>query len=228
MQQSLVLHTRDYRESSVIVQLFGAQHGRVSAVLKGARRGKNAAAPQAFEVGVARLAGRGSLKTLASFERSQRFDLAGRYLYAGFYLLELVSRLLPEHQPEPEVMVDLLRALTRLEHQADLEHTLRAFEFALLNELGFGIRFDVEAGAETAVCAQRSYEFVPAQGFVASEHEDAIGGAVVAAVGRLDWQVSGVPRAAKRIARAALAELLGEKPLTSRQLFSAMQGRGNE
>ena len=40
------------RESSVIVQLFGAQHGRVSAVLKGARRGKNAAAPQAFEVGM--------------------------------------------------------------------------------------------------------------------------------------------------------------------------------
>ena len=231
-----ILHTRPWRETSLIVELFTAEAGRVGVVARGARRPRRGG--RVLEPFVAldcELRGRGELRTLARHEVAQRVALAGDALYAGFYLNELVVRLLQREDAHPrlfEVYEGALGVLSLLprgrEAQVALEPVLRRFEFALLDELGYGLPLDVDLSG-APVDPARTYLVQPDSGVlpptdavaegVSTETALQLTGADLLAIaaGRLDS--ASVLRAAKRLARAALAPHLGPRPLASRALF---------
>ncbi len=106
LQPAYLLHRRPFRDSSQLVELFTAEHGRLSLVARGvhrkARGGSTGAMLQPFVPLLVSFSGRGELKTLTHTEvagRPQR--LSGATLFSGFYLNELLVRLLHRYDPHP-------------------------------------------------------------------------------------------------------------------------------
>lgn len=238
-ERAWVLHTRPWRETSLLLELFTPESGRVGVVARGARRPRRGGrALGAFVAVRCALSGRGELRNLGAHEVVERSALAGEALYAGFYLNELLVRLLQREDAHARLFREYegaLGILSRLPRGADaiaLEPVLRRFEFALLDELGYGLPLTEDLDG-APVDPQASYAVLPDTGVRpmipghAEQDDDAalrIGGAELLAIaeGRLDTPA--VLRAAKRLARAALAPHLGDRPLVSRSLFSRSRG----
>jgi DNA repair protein RecO len=141
-EPALVLHVRPYRESSSIVQFLTRGQGRVVGVMKGLKRDNpKRVALQAFSFGSVAFIPREGLVTVRDFDLSHFIALKGDGLYAGFYILELLSRLVPERQSEPLIFSAALKVLESLEEGDELEPSLRNFEMDLLHHLGFGLDF---------------------------------------------------------------------------------------
>lgn len=116
-QRGFVLHTRPYSESSLLLDVFSEHEGRVTLLAKGARRPRSAikGALQPFTPLLLKWGGRGELRTLRSAEATGLgLPLSGNALYSGFYLNELVMRVLEPHIPYPALFLDYVTALTQL------------------------------------------------------------------------------------------------------------------
>ena len=97
MELALILHVRPYRETSAIVQMFTRGQGRLAGVLRGHRGKKQGQSSiQPFNLGTVSWVGRSELVTIQKFESHHFIALQGEALYAGFYVLELLTRLLRE------------------------------------------------------------------------------------------------------------------------------------
>jgi DNA repair protein RecO (recombination protein O) len=232
VRSAFVLHTRPFRETSLIVELFTEDAGRLGVVARGARRSRRGgAAPQPFTRLRFEATGRGELRTLGACEVEQVHALAGDALYAGLYLNELLMRLLEREDAHPDVWADYDGALAALAAGAPLEPVLRRFEFGLLGELGYGLALDVDTrgrpldpGAHYRVAVDAG--IVPADAAVAEGDDPlAFPGAVLLALAAGDLDDPAVRSAGKRIARAALAPHLGPRPLRSRALFAGRRPR---
>ena len=223
-QPAWVLHRRPYRETSAIVDLLTAGHGRIAAVARGTRRARR---PQAVEP-FARLEvgwhGAGRLRTLTACEAAPRLALAGRRLFAGMYLNELLMRALPHEEAVAPVFDAYEAALSGLQAGAALEPALRSFEKRLLRELGYELAFDAELATGAPIEDDRAYEFVGGEGFRAAPPaaSGTYSGAVLRAIAADAYDAPEVRRAAKGILRRALGVHVGERPLASRELFRAV------
>jgi DNA repair protein RecO (recombination protein O) len=233
LQQAYVLHTRAYRDSSLLVELFTRDHGRISMVAKGvkggARRkttgGSQVALLQPFVPLLCSWSGRSGLKTSTGCEaRGVAPGLSGRRLYCGLYLNELLSRLL-HHYDAHEDLYDLYEeSLQGLARDTAFDVLLRRFEYQLLEALGYGFDFTQEGPSGRAVSASGWYEFHAEQGLVAAAPQPngdmpRFSGADLLAIARSDFTTTQVGKTAKRLMRQALATHLGGKPLKSRELF---------
>lgn len=219
-EPALVLHSRPYRETSAIVSLLSASYGRVAVVARGVRGGKRGNVLQPFNRVRASWSGRGSLHTLTGCELTHHAWLTGNPLASAFYVIELVSRLIPEHESVPGVFTAACWVLERLEAGDAPEVVLRVFEKRLLEELGYGLDFTTDAETGEPLAAEGRYLLLPESGFVATLSDDrGYAGAVLLDIGAARFQSRAVRLAAKRIFRAALRPLLGPKPLSSRRLL---------
>lgn len=228
LQPAYILHSRPYRDTSSILEVFTAEHGRLSLVAKGARRqskkGSASANLQAFLPLLLSYAGRSELKTLVASEGAGApFKLRAQRLFSGLYLNELLVRLLHRHDPHPTLFAAYGEALLHLAESAPLDGTLRSFELTLLDELGYRLRFDVDGFSSEPIQAKRRYRFDKDHGLVF--HSESVVGSVIVysgsdllamAAGTFDGDVS---QPAKRLLREALAIHLGDAPLHSRALF---------
>lgn len=220
-ETALVLHSRPYRESSAIVTLLTTAHGRVAVVARGARGNRRGNVLQPFNRLRVSWTGRGSLTTLAGFELMRSAWLSGNALAAGFYVLELLNRLLPEHESLPRVYAGACWALEQLEGpEPALDVTLREFERLLLEELGYGLDFERAADSGQRLDPAGHYTLQPDLGFVTERSERGYRGDVLLAIGRSDFAERRVRIAARKIFRSALNPLLGPRPLASRRLLS--------
>ena len=219
---ALVVHARAYRETSAMVQFFTQDQGRLVGVMKGLRRGRNPVQVQPFNYGSLSYFGRSSMVTVTQFEVRGRYDLKGDALSAGFYVLELISRCLAEHQSEPGVFAAVHKVLTELEHGVKLAPCLRVFETDLLNQLGYGPDYLHEADSGAAIAPQGWYQKVQDSGFMPaiSDASGAIPGWVLLSIERQDFSDLKVLRVAKTLNQHALEPLLGTKPLLSRALLN--------
>ncbi|MDT8399982.1 MAG: DNA repair protein RecO C-terminal domain-containing protein, partial [Pseudomonadales bacterium] len=122
-----------------------------------------------------------------------------------------------------------LRALLRAD---SLEPVLRCFEIMLLEALGYGLHFTEEAETGELVQPDGHYHFRPESGFsrVLTAELDSAGSAPgngvylgrnLLAMAAQDFEDDSTRKAAKRLLRHVLGVYLGDKPLSSRQLFSA-------
>ena len=147
LQRAYVLHHHPYRDSSALVEIFSEHHGRVGLVARGVRGRRNPrqALLQPFTPLLLSWSGRGELMTLVDVEaEAPNAMLQGMVLMSGFYVNELLLRLLRRHDPHPQLFLyydQLLQRLARLEgdNPPELAIALRLFEKVLLDEIGYGL-----------------------------------------------------------------------------------------
>lgn len=237
LQPAYVLHTRPYRDTSLLVDLFSREYGRFSLVARGARgsrsRGGNLAGLlQPFAPLLCSWTGRRELKTLTGVEsRAPALVLVGDYLFSGMYVNELMVRLLHHEDPHQLLYDHYQQTLVQLSQAAELDLCLRGFEFKLLEQLGYGFELSVDGLSGEPLLRDRWYSFHPEHGLVelqpgmAGDQRDRGRDGVPRYLGAELLQItegeftSESRQCAKRLMRQALAAQLGEKPLRSRELF---------
>ncbi len=166
-QAAFVLHTYAYRETSLIVEAFTAEHGRVAMVARGAKRPRSETRGllQAFQPLTLSWAGAGELKTLLKAEWGGGLALPrGAALLCGFYLNELLLKLLAREDAHPALYrdyQDALGALCATTKAATQGAVLRRFELRLLAELGYALPLthDADTGAAVDPAARYHYDF---------------------------------------------------------------------
>lgn len=170
LHRAYLLHSRPFRDSSLLVDLLSEEHGHVSAIVYvgKSKKSNKKGLLQPFACLQIELKGQGDLKSLSRLEHAEKsINLASQHLYSGFYLNELMVRLLPENIPCP-ILFNLYQAcLTRLSAQQAIEPLLREFELTLLNELGMSLDFDTivesviqaeAAKSEQTLASAKSYK----------------------------------------------------------------------
>jgi DNA repair protein RecO (recombination protein O) len=226
LQPAYVLHTRAYRDTSLLIEVFTPEYGRVGLIARGARSAKSRVRGvlQPFRSLLVSWTGRGELQTLAAVEEAGRAPrLPGDRLIAGFYLNELIMRMIQRGDPHMRLFAAYSDALTAMEAPNQLERTLRMFEKRLLDDLGYQLLLDREAGGGAPVDAGRRYSFLIERGPVgeaAGEHGGvSVGGASLLSLHHEDLTDEASLADAKRLMRAVLSWYLGSRPLKSRELI---------
>jgi len=162
-QPAFVLHARPWRETSLILEALTRDHGRVGLIARGVRR-ERARLPRALlqPLTPVRLdwSGRGELATLTAADAAgPMLPLAGTPLLCALYLNELVMRLVPRHDPHPELFGDYVIAIERLAGNEDPAWTLRRFERDLMGHLGYGMLLDADADSGEPVVPANVYAY---------------------------------------------------------------------
>lgn len=227
-EPAFVLHTRPYRETSQLVDLFSRHHGRFRVVARSPRHTKNSTRNLSpFTPLLVGWSGKSDLKTLVSAEQSgASLMLAGERLYSGFYLNELLLRLLAEHDPHEWIFDCYLEIMTKLVDGDPVEPALRQFEIYLLSDLGYGLVLDADAESGKPVVPDQWYWFDPTVGLVARHFVSGgrrapnwFQGTELLAIHHGNDSTPSVGQSKKRLMRLALEPHLGGKPLRSRELF---------
>lgn len=233
LQPAYVIHRRPYRDSSVLLDIFTAEYGRISLVARGARRqsrkGSSAALLQPFIPLLVSFSGRLELKTLVATESAQRMPaLNGDRLFSGMYMNELLVRLLHRNDAHPTLFASYSEALKALGGVTLVDTVLRRFELTLLEELGYRLEFEVDSASGQRIQESQWYRYDPGLGLVAcgdvtDSLNTAFSGAQLLAMA--SGEFGGLARLpAKRLLREALAVHLGGEPLRSRELFLGAGG----
>ena len=221
---TFVLHSRKYRDSSLILEALTRGEGRFGLVVNGVRR-KRAYVPQPFVPLLVDMLGSGDLRTAGTIEPAgPAFPLRGRGLMTAMYLNELLYRVLGRLEAQPRVFdgyASLLAELCELDFD---EWQLRSFELMLLETLGYGLDLVRDSGGKE-VLADVSYRFVPAEGFRRArvDEADTIPGSVLLALDRAEGSPETRPHA-RQITRRALRFVLGGREIRARELFGAGNG----
>lgn len=225
-QRGFVLHRKAYSETSLLVDLFTEESGRLTVIAKGARAKRSSlkSVLQPFTPLLLRWTGKGELKTLTKAEPAAiALPLQHIALYSGFYVNELLSRVLEPETAYPQLFQNYLRCLTGLaSNTQQVEPYLRHFEFELLHTLGYGVDFCHCAGSGKIVDENMTYRYREEKGFIASLIKDNLTfyGRDLLAFEAREFHDPATLQAAKRFTRMALKPYLGNKPLKSRELFT--------
>lgn len=250
LEPAFVLHARQWRDSSLIVELLTPSQGRIAAVARGARRPKSRlqGVLQPFRPLLISAAGRGDLATLSGAELrlpgGRPLALQGRALISGFYLNELLMKLLARHDPHPRLFDAYAAALGELTPTDESEQVnpetgaireqqaLRRFEQVLLGEIGYGLILDRDVVTGLPIDAAMEYEYHPERGPVAvttisgvremPRPYDAgvrLRGSSLLDLAHGDLHDHRSLREARNLMRMAIGICLGGQPLRSRELF---------
>jgi DNA repair protein RecO (recombination protein O) len=235
LHPAFILHRRPYSNNSLLLECFTPEQGRFPAIAKGALSGRGATVSllQPFRPLLIQTTGRGEVKTLTTAEADGRpIVLQGEALYCGFYLNELLMRLLGRFDPHPVLFSRYTIAMERLPDPEGREHTLRRFELALLSELGYGLLLEQEAETGLPIQPDVQYYYVLERGPTRNMIDEALpvsGRSLLVLAGREPQMGPGGWREARELMRHVLARYLGDRPLKSRELFISLQGnRHNE
>jgi DNA repair protein RecO (recombination protein O) len=218
-----VLHTYAYKESSLIVEAFTRRGGRVALLARGARRPRSALRGVLLAFHPLRFSwsGAAELGTLISAEWAGALRaLAGRGLMCGFYLNELLLKLLPRDDPHEALFDHYAAALSRLAGREAPAAVLRAFEKRLLAELGYAPLLDRDAANGAPIDPARRYAYEPDRGPVPA----VAGGMLVSGQTLLDVAADEYGRAetrdeARALMRALIAQRLHGQVLHTRSVL---------
>ncbi|MBS9402172.1 DNA repair protein RecO [Halomonas sp. TRM85114] len=224
-QPAFLLHKRPYRETSALVDLLTLEHGRVRAVAQGVQRpgSRSRGRLQPFAPLHLTWIGQGELKRLRLMEsRGSAALLAGEGLLCGLYANELLTRVLPIEFPVGELFAFYASLLEDLPRPDKRAASLRRLEVAVLEALDCQPRFTDPEGL--ALDPQQRYRFdVASRAFIPGE--PGIDGRTLRLLARGGWGEPGLGGPAKAVTRAALAPLLGSRPLRSRELMRQLAAR---
>ncbi|MBL8399243.1 MAG: DNA repair protein RecO [Candidatus Accumulibacter sp.] len=227
-QPAFVLHAHPYSETSLLIDLFSRDHGRVAVLARGARRPRSLMrgilqAFQPLEVG---WAGRGEVHTLIRAEwQGGQAPLSGKALFCGYYLNELLINLLPRQDPHSHLFAiygETLRRFAGGAHESDL----RCFERALLQELGYGLTLATDVDGQP-VDEQAAYAYEIERGPVrlaaAGASPLAVSGRTLTDLARADFSDPRSLAEAKQLMRVLIGHYTGGKALASRRIFRELQ-----
>lgn len=217
-----VLHTRPYRDTSLLVEALSEEYGRVGLVARGVRgaRGRWRGLLQPLQPLLLSWSGRGELGTVTACEPAgAAVPLRDEALLSALYMNEVLLRVMQRSDPQPaifQIYGDTLAGLAG----ADAAVALRLFEKRLLDALGWGAAYDHTADDGTPVDAAGRYRFAADRGVLSSGAGDLeVTGDALLALAREDLSDPRVLADARRVLRAALAPHLGDRPLQTRELL---------
>jgi len=227
-EHGFILHTWPYKETSLIVEVFSRSRGRLGILARGARRPRSALRGLLLAFQPLRLSWSGSseLGTLTGAEWSGgEAALTGAGLMCGFYLNELLLRLLPREDPHEALFDAYAEALARLAATGPQAPVLRGFERRLLAELGYAPLLEREA-AGAAVEPDKRYAYQPDRGPVESSSgagDMFVRGSTLLDIARDDYRAPETREEALRLMRALIAERLGGQPLHTRAVLAELK-----
>jgi DNA repair protein RecO (recombination protein O) len=224
-REAFILHSYPYRETSLLLEVFARAFGRVSMVARAARSPRSPL--RGVLLGFQPLAlswfGKGEVRTLARAEWIGGHPrLRGEALLCGFYLNELLLRLLPREDPHDALLERYRDALQELASRGDSAPALRSFERALLKELGYAVALERDSANGSAIDPAKSYRYDPERGPVEAgdvASESVVSGRTLLAMARDDYTDPVTQQQAKALMRALLNHRLDYQPLKSRRIF---------
>lgn len=227
-QPAYLLHKRPYRETSALVDVITLEHGHIRAVAQGVQRAgsKSRAKLQPFAPLHLTWIGDGDLKRLRMMETTQSAVLlAGEGLLCGLYANELLTRALPVGLPTGDLFAIYAWTIERLTRPAERATSLRRLEITLLEALDAEPIFletddsPLDPSTRYTYVAE-SRRFRP----IGAQHPG-WDGRSLKLLARGDWDASGLAGLSKALTRAALAPLIGNQPLRSRELMQRLNQR---
>ncbi|OQA33951.1 MAG: DNA repair protein RecO [Betaproteobacteria bacterium ADurb.Bin341] len=231
-QPAYILHSTPFRETSLIVEAFTRDYGRMALLARGARRPRSAMRGllmgfQPLEIG---WAGKGEVLTLMKIEwQGGQPLLVGPALFCGYYLNELLLHLLPRedaHQKLFERYGEMLQRLAGHPEGKVEEADLRRFEKALLQELGYGLTLEVEqSGCPVEPEALYTYEIEHGPRLLEHARPDAqvYSGRSLLDLAAEDFSLVRSRTEAKLLMRSLMAHYLGGVELETRKIFRELQ-----
>ena len=250
LQPGYVLHHWPYRDTSLLVEILTRDHGRVGMVARGAKRSKSRlyGILQPFIPLVFSWTDKGELGTLVNAEPQGPVTWPeGRAMINGFYVNELLLRLLHRHDPHPHLFEEYCRVLQRLSslngyanknispaHHEE-QRSLRIFEKNLLRELGYGLVLDHDMSTGEAIKSDGVYTYILDMGPVLNtdasvssiRHKNnfecvMLSGRSLISLAQDELEDARSLQETKKLMRAVLKRYLGDKPLGSRNLFHSL------
>ena len=232
-EPGFILHTYPFKETSVVAEVFTRSHGRVALIARGARRPTSAlrGLMQPFIPLALSWFGKSELKTLHGAEwQGGLTPPQGRALMCGFYLNELLLRLLARGDAHELLYDRYVGTLDQLageacaidfERATYFERILRRFEKSLLSEIGYGATFDADADSGAPIDPGAHYVFQPERGALRAVGQP---GCPVSGQTLIDLAADHFERSltlveAKALMRSLINHTLGAKPLYTRQLL---------
>lgn len=231
-QPGYILHVRAWRETSLLLEAFSRDHGRVGLLARGVRAPRTRiprASLEPFQLLELDWAGSGELPNLRAAEMNSVADrLRGETLLSGLYVNELVVRLTARQDPHPGLFERYGALLQELAATTSLAWTLRRFERDLLAELGYGLLLDRDASG-APLSAEREYAYVPEHGAVQADPQSTglrIRGAALLALHRDESPQPGDLAVLRRMLRGVIGAHLGLGELRAwRVLGKAINGK---
>ncbi len=242
-EPAFVLHSYPYRETSLIVEAFTAQYGRVAMVARGAKRPRSELRGllQAFQPLALSFAGAGELKTLQRAQwRGGQAPPQGSALLCGFYLNELLLKLLLREDAHPalfDAYASALQALAGTPLAVAQGAILRRFEVRLLAELGYALPLSRDADTGEAIDPDARYHYHfdsgPRRADVRVAREPGlrrplVRGATLIALDTLVFVDADIATEAKHLMRDVLDHHLEERRIFSRRIVRDLQALDEE
>ena len=228
-EPAFLLHRRPYTESSVLIDLFSRHHGRMVLIAKGARKLKSRwrGSLLPFQSLIAAWSGRGEVKTVTGIEgEGPSCVLRGKALYCGYYMNELVLRLLHRFDPHEDVFDNYANALALLSTEEDQERVLRIFEKQLLRDLGYGMHLVRDADRGNPIDPGERYRYRPDAGplqYSDTDHRGvSVHGATLLALEEEVEFDERTRRESKRLIRSVLDYHLDGQTLRTRIVYGQM------
>ena len=233
LERAYVLHRRSYRNTSQLLECLAEGHGLVSLVAQGSRRANKGqrALLQPFLPLRLSWTRRGELGRLTNVEPDRpATELSGRSLLAGYYLNELLLRLMARGDPNAAIFSCYSHCLSELSSPTAVPRSLRLFELRLLRAIGYGVELDHDVDTGAPIQAGLSYRFEPERGpFVHSgstADDDTFLGRDLIALRDGTLSDESALRAAHRLLSRLLDIYLGDRPLKTRHVMRDIIGRG--
>ncbi len=223
-----ILHTRSFRETSSIIEVFTADFGRLGLVAKGSKSSKSRwrGLLQPFRQLEFSWIKRSQLGTLTGADMDIGWpQLTGTALYCGFYLNELLMRLSGSENPDQDLYMAYGRALHELSSLKDHRVALRRFEKQLLHSLGVGLNLGFDLQHSAPVQAEFEYFFDPMQGPVlahSGSSRDIVSGQLLLLLAADDYSDVKYLAGMRKLLQAALQIQLGGKQLASQKMLRSI------
>ena len=233
LSPAFILHQRLYRESSVLLDVFSEQYGRINLIAKGVRGSKrnHTGLLQLYQPLLLSWVGRGDLYTLTAIEMDKAaYILQAELALCGLYINELLVKLLPLNVPEIDVFKAYHTVLSALQNSDNMEISLRLFEKHLLMYIGYGLilEHDVETGL--AIEPQQRYHYQADSGLYSykkgQDGSSISGRSLQHLIIEQGFDQESLLEI-KQLMRTVIHFYLGGKSLQSRQLFADLKYYAN-
>jgi DNA repair protein RecO (recombination protein O) len=228
LARAYVLHQRPFRDTSLIVEVFARDYGRMTVFARAARGPRSRfAILQPFRALLLSWSGRGEAPQLTGAENADHPPgLPAACLMSAFYLNELLLKLVTRHDPHPQLFDQYEATLAQLRAQLCVDAPLRQFEARLLEFIGYGLNLAAEADTGHPVRSEAFYHFQPGvHGVVIAEpgSSGAIGGSVLQRLALGDgFDSDSELRQARSLMRAALDHCLEGRELSTRAVARSL------
>lgn len=227
---AFVLHSYPFRETSLVLEVFSRQHGRVPLVARGARRPRSALRGLLMSFQPLSLSwfGKHELRTLHGAEwQGGQPQLQGTALLCGFYLNELLLNLMARDDPHESLFDYYQQTMQRLAQEDDHAFTLRCFEKHMLQELGYALQLETEAVSGKPITPTQTYRYILELGAVAETPDASQGmpitGKTLLDMAADDYRDANSARQSKQLIRMLLDHYLAGKTLHTRELMRDLQ-----